>query len=64
MRPLLIPAAIIGTFVSTREVLKTQEDVTGDDAVGKVTVTTRWGRRGRRMGEPAPDLKLKLLVNR
>jgi geranylgeranylglycerol-phosphate geranylgeranyltransferase len=41
--PLVLPAAVIGAFVATREVLKTMEDVDGDRAVGKYTVATRWG---------------------
>lgn len=46
IRPLLAPAAMIAAFVTTREMLKTVEDVAGDRAVGKQTVTTRWGIRG------------------
>lgn len=44
-RQVLLPATMIAAFVTTREVLKTVEDVAGDRAVGKETVATRFGNR-------------------
>ncbi|MBV7327543.1 geranylgeranylglycerol-phosphate geranylgeranyltransferase [Chloroflexi bacterium TSY] len=42
---LIPPAAVLATFVATREVLKTIEDVEGDRHAGKETIATRWGVR-------------------
>lgn len=42
IKPLLIPAAILASFIVTREILKTIEDEAGDKFAGRETVVTRW----------------------
>lgn len=41
--PVLLPAALLTLFIAAREVLKTLEDVEGDQAAGKMTVAVRLG---------------------
>jgi len=46
IEPLLAPFSVLTTFVATREILKTLEDVAGDRMAGKQTVATRLGAPG------------------
>ncbi len=43
---LVLPALLLASFVAARELLKTLEDRSGDQAVGKMTAAVRWGERG------------------
>jgi geranylgeranylglycerol-phosphate geranylgeranyltransferase len=43
--PVLLPATLLTLFIAAREVLKTMEDVAGDQAAGKRTVAVQLGLR-------------------
>jgi geranylgeranylglycerol-phosphate geranylgeranyltransferase len=45
IRMLTTPAVLLAAFVAARELLKTLEDVVGDQAAGKLTIATRLGTR-------------------
>jgi geranylgeranylglycerol-phosphate geranylgeranyltransferase len=46
LSPLVLPALVLSSFISAREVLKTLEDAAGDRATGKATLTVRYGADG------------------